>query len=80
MKEDGSVRLHIYHLLHINEYPIMPILTKNELTESVSTQPELPLSPGYPQHKTECSWQPKERVAKAGRLYNIQSFVAFYVG
>ena len=45
MREDASVHLPIHHLLHINEYPIMPILTKKQLTESVNAQTELLLSP-----------------------------------
>lgn len=76
MREDGAVRLHIHHLLHTNEYPIMPILTKKQLAESVSTQTELALSPCI--HNTKAS-APGNRNSVRQKPY-VQCFVAFYVG
>lgn len=44
MREDGSAYLQIHHLLHIIEYPVMPILTKKQLAQSVSSQTEPTIS------------------------------------
>lgn len=44
MREDGSAHLQIHHLLHITEYPIMPILPKKWLAQSVGSQTELTIS------------------------------------
>lgn len=46
MREDGWAHLQIHHLLHIIDSPIMPMLTKKQQAQSVSSQAELTISWG----------------------------------
>ena len=82
MGEDGSVHLHIHHRLHINEYPIMSILTEKQLPESVSAQTEVscpfPCMPVTQKYSSQLAQNMQfPTLAKAGCLYTTPGFVAF---